>query len=167
VGELAVYDAGLSGSTIKAMGEVMAVCARADVPLLLHTNEPVGHSYPGKAPMTLRQIYAFVKAYPANTIVLAHWGGGLFFYALMKKEVREALTRVWFDTAASPFLYQPSVYRTAGEIVGFDKILFGSDYPLIPPERYFREMTTAGLAAPARDRICGENAWKLLKASCR
>jgi predicted TIM-barrel fold metal-dependent hydrolase len=163
VGELAVYGAGLSGRTVRALKEVMSVCARFEAPFLLHTNEPVGHRYPGKTPMTLLQIYRFLKSYPVNKIVLAHWGGGLFFYGLMKKEVRDVLRNVWFDTAASPFLYDPRVYRTAGEIVGYDRILFGSDYPLISPGRYFREMAAAGLSADAAALVKGVNAAALLR----
>ena len=163
VGELAVYDDGLSSRVSAALKDVMAECSRFEVPLLLHTNEPVGHHYAGKAPMTLRQIYLFLKAYPSNRIILAHWGGGLFFYALMKKEVRDVLQNVWFDTAASPYLYTPDIYRIAGEIIGFEKILFGSDYPLIRPQRYFKEMRSAGLSPSSMEQIEGLNAAQLLR----
>ena len=162
VGELAFYGSDLSDGASDALEDVMAVCFEHACPLLLHTNEPVGHAYPGKAPMTLRQIYRFVKKYPSNRIVLAHWGGGLFFYSLMKKEVKGALKNVWFDTAASPFLYLPGVYRLAGELVGYDKILFGSDYPLLKPERYFKDMQAANLPEPSLSRIRGLNAMDLL-----
>ena len=143
----------------------MLLCSQRDVPVLLHTNEPVGHVYPGKAPMTLGQIYGFLKTYSANRIVLAHWGGGIFFYGLMKKEVKEVLQNVWLDTAASLFLYNPEIYRIAGEIVGFEKILFGSDYPLINPQRYFNEMESTGLSATVVEQIKGFNAAKLLGLS--
>ena len=162
VGELAVYDRGLTPEVVKALGEVMALCAQNDLPFLLHTNEPVGHSYPGKTPNTLRQIYNFVRAYPSNRIVLAHWGGGLLFYGLLKREVGEVFQNVWFDTAASPFLYTPDIYRLGGEIVGFDKILFGSDYPLIRPQRYFSEMSSAGITPAQMAQIKGINAARLL-----
>ncbi|MDZ7698282.1 MAG: amidohydrolase family protein [Deltaproteobacteria bacterium] len=72
------------------------------------------------------------------------------------------LSRVWFDTAASPFLYAPDIYRVAGNIVGSERILFGSDYPLLNPERYFKEMAEAGLSKADVDRITGVNAEKLL-----
>jgi predicted TIM-barrel fold metal-dependent hydrolase len=162
VGELAVYGGDLSAGVINGLKEVMALCRQLDLPFLLHVNEPVGHTYPGKTLNTLRQIYAFLKAYPKNRIVLAHWGGGILFYALMKREVREVFNRVWFDTAASPYLYSPDVYRVAGEIVGSEKILFGSDFPLLNPDRYFKEMTAAGLAEKDLERIKGGNAARLL-----
>jgi predicted TIM-barrel fold metal-dependent hydrolase len=162
VGELAIYQSGFSREIIRNMHEVMQVCAESNVPVLLHTNEPVGHVYPGKSPVQLSEIYEFLKLYPSNKIVLAHWGGGLFFYGLMKKEVREVLKNVWFDTAASPYLYDPQVYRMAGEIVGTDKILLGTDFPLLSPKRYFEEMELAGLLEESVRRICGENAARLL-----
>jgi len=165
VGELAVYQSGFSEKIIRSLHEVMEICADRNVPVLFHTNEPVGHVYPGKTPVELSEIYALVKQYPSNRIILAHWGGGLFFYSLMKKEVRDVLKNVWFDTAASPFLYDPQIYRIAGEIVGTDKILFGTDYPLLSPKRYFEEMQLAGLSEESVRGICGENAAKLLSIS--
>jgi len=162
VGELAVYQSGFSAEIIRSLREVMEICAGFNVPVLLHTNEPVGHVYPGKTPVRLKEIYALLKHYPSNKIVLAHWGGGLFFYGLMKKEVKEVLKNVWFDTAASPLLYDPQIYRMAGEIVGSNKILLGTDYPLISPKHYFEEMEAAGLPEESARRICGENAANLL-----
>lgn len=162
VGELAVYQSGFSREIIRALREVMAICAARSVPVLFHTNEPVGHAYPGKTPLLLREIYDLLKEYPSNKIVLAHWGGGLFFYGLMKKEVRDVFKNVWFDTAASPYLYAPQVYRIAGDLVGFDRILFGSDYPLLKPDKYFREMAEAGLSSEALELVKGKNAVQLL-----
>lgn len=163
VGELAVYDSGLSAGMTGALEELLVLCSHLDVPLLLHTNEPVGHQYPGKTPTDLGDIYHLVRQHPSNRFILAHWGGGLFFYALMKKEVRDVLQNTWFDTAASPFLYIPEIYRIAGEIIGSEKILFGSDYPLLKPGRYFREMESAGLLPESRSKIKGENAAWLLR----
>jgi uncharacterized protein len=158
VGELAVYGAGFSLEAVPVMRELMDVCRRRHAVLLLHANEPVGHSYPGKAPMSLAALYGFIKAFPENRVILAHWGGGLFFYALLKREVRGVLKNVWFDTAASPFLYEPAVYRAAVEIIGPDRILFGSDYPLLKPARCLAELDEAGLSDEHRAMISGGNA---------
>lgn len=163
VGELALYDSGYSLEVQERLGEIMELCARLDMPVLLHTNESVGHAYPGKTPMQLSEIYQFIKRYPFNRIVLAHWGGGLFFYGLMKKEVDKAFRNVWFDTAASPYLYKPEVYQVAVDIVGPDKILFGSDYPLLSQERYFQEMRSTALSEETIRKITGENAAVLLR----
>ena len=80
----------------------------------------------------------------------------------MKREVKEALKNVFFDTAASPFLYEPEIYQLAIRLVGADNILFGSDYPLLPPVRYLSEIRDIGLTNSQIEKICGGNAKKLL-----
>jgi predicted TIM-barrel fold metal-dependent hydrolase len=161
IGELAFYQSGIENASLARLKPVMEICRDRNLPVLIHTNEPVGHQYPGKTPNTLSQIYQLIDTFPENNIVLAHWGGGLFFFSLLKKEVKQRLKRVFFDTAASPYLYDPSVYRLAIELVGVDKILFGSDFPLLPPARYFDEMKAAGLSQEEMGQICGLNAAKL------
>jgi predicted TIM-barrel fold metal-dependent hydrolase len=152
VGELAYYQSGFDEEAVKHLEPIMAICREADVPVLIHTNKPIGHQYPGKIPMTFPQLYGLIRRFPENRIVLAHWGGGIFFFHLVKKEIKESLRNVYFDTAASPFLYDPEVYSIAVQIVGPEKILFGSDYPLISPHRYFQEMKAAGLS-PAETHL--------------
>jgi hypothetical protein len=162
IGELAFYRSGIDADALDRLAPVMECCRRCGRPVLIHTNEPVGHDYPGKTPNTLAQIYELVRRFPENRIVLAHWGGGLFFFGLLKKEVKQALRNVWFDTAASPYLYDPAVYRTAIGAVGADRILFGSDYPLLSPNRYFKEWEAACLSPEERGQIGGLNAARLL-----
>ncbi len=163
VGELAFYTSNISKDTIKAFEPIAEIAQKSDVPILLHTNESVGHYYPGKSPMTLKEIYDFVQYFSANKIILAHWGGGLFFYYLMKKAVKGVLKNTWFDTAASPYLYDKEIYSIFTNIVGLDKLLFGSDFPLVKPGRYFEEMKAAGLPKDAIEKMCGKNAMALLK----
>ena len=61
---------------------VEALC-RHNLILLTHASEPVGHEYPGKGAVTPEMLYPFITRFPDLTIVCAHWGGGLPFYALM------------------------------------------------------------------------------------
>lgn len=159
LGEIAFYSTDLN---IRALGPLCELCALEDKPLLLHTNEPVGHRYPGKAPMTLAALYGLIKAHPRTKLVLAHMAGGLFFYASLKKEVSKALRNVWIDTAAAPFLYQPRAYALAVEFLGADKVLLGSDYPLLPVSRYRKELAAAGLSQPDLEAVMGNNAARLI-----
>ncbi|MFO7839624.1 MAG: amidohydrolase family protein [Desulfosalsimonadaceae bacterium] len=162
VGELAFYQGGFSSETLNQLEPVMAICREKGAPVMIHTNEPIGHMYPGKTPNTLSEIYELIKRFPDNRIILAHWGGGIFFYMLMKKEVRDNLANVYFDTAASPFLYSPQIYPVAAEIAGAEKILWGTDYPLIRPGRYFREIGGCGLTEGQSRQVLGANAKRLL-----
>jgi predicted TIM-barrel fold metal-dependent hydrolase len=162
VGELAFYETGIICEARDSLAPIMAICREKDLPVMIHTNEPVGHMYPGKSENTLAQIYDIIKRFPDNKIVLAHWGGGVFFYALLKKEVKKALKNVWLDTAASPFLYDPDIYRHAMDIIGVEKILFGTDFPLIRPSRYFKDFEAAGLTQEEKNAIRGNNARELI-----
>jgi predicted TIM-barrel fold metal-dependent hydrolase len=163
IGELAFYESGIDSEALKKMEPVMALCGEKNYPVLIHTNEPVGHMYPGKTPISLSQIYNLAAAYPDNKIVLAHWGGGIFFFNLLKKEAKDVLKNIYYDTAASPFLYDPSIYKAALELAGPGKILFGSDYPLLKPSRYYKDVDISGVSAKDRADILGCNAEKLLE----
>lgn len=162
VGELATYKAGLGTTVREALRPIAELCAEAGAPLLLHANEPVGHEYPGKSRIEVSELYALVKATPRTDWILAHWGGGLFFYELLKKEVSETLARVRYDTSAGPFLYKPTVYRRFIEIAGVEKLLFGTDFPLLELPRYEKDFAEAGLTEDERAAILGTNLAKLL-----
>jgi hypothetical protein len=121
-------------------------------PIMLHTNELVGHPYPGKGELPLAAIYALVKALPDLRLVLAHWGGGFPFYELMP-EVRA---------------YAPNIFRAVVNIVGAHKVLFGSDFPMILyPKRqkepdlrpFLGEVRGIGFSAEELAKILGNNAW--------
>jgi predicted TIM-barrel fold metal-dependent hydrolase len=165
MGELAFYTGGIEASDLDHLGEPMALCRERGSLALIHTNEPVGHDYPGKTPSTLRQIYDLVRRFPENRIVLAHWGGGLFFYSLLRKEVGESLSNVWFDTAASPYLYDARVWAAARDSIGVDRILFGTDFPLLRAPRTIKEIEASGLTSDEKARVLGANAARLLTRS--
>ncbi len=162
VGELAWYLEDLGEDLATYLAPIAELCQHYRAPLMLHINDPVGPAYPGKAAISLPAVYRLIKAFPEVDWILAHWGGGLPFYGLMKKEGPEVFRRVYFDTAASPYLYRPEIYRLAAEMVGPEKILFGSDYPLLPPSRYLKEMKDAGLSEEWQEMILGKNLAQLL-----
>ncbi|MEW6387908.1 MAG: amidohydrolase family protein [Thermodesulfobacteriota bacterium] len=162
IGELAWYSDDPRGHLLDFMAPIAELCQHHQAPLLLHLNDPVGAPYPGKAAIDLPEIYNLLKTFPRVTWILAHWGGGLPFFGLLKKEVPETFINVYFDTAASPYLYRPEIYRLAAEMTGPEKILFGSDYPLLTPSRYLKEMEQAGLSEEWREMILGKNLARLL-----
>jgi len=149
------------------LGDEMVMAPLAEVlkehrlALLLHSSEPIGHNYPGKGLVFPDILYPFITSFPDLTIVCAHWGGGLPFYALMP-EVKKAMSNVYFDSAASPFLYTPQVYRQVIQLVGADKVLFGSDYPLLAPSRLLKEIEGLDLAEEDKNLLLAGNALRLL-----
>lgn len=161
VGELRPDVQGFELAQETVMRPVAEALLRHRMMLLTHTSEPVGHSYPGKGSVTPDKVYPFLMNFPELTTVCAHWGGGLPFYALMP-EVKRAMKNVYFDTAASPFLYSSRIYSQAVQLVGADKILFGSDWPLLTQNRLIQEINSAELPQEARELILQGNARRLL-----
>jgi predicted TIM-barrel fold metal-dependent hydrolase len=140
---------------------VIEVIRKHKLILLTHDSEPVGHEYPGMGTITPDMLYPFITSYPDLTIVCAHWGGGLPFYALMP-EVKQAMNNIFFDTAASPLLYSPQIYEQVIPLIGAEKILFGSDYPLLAQSRLLEEIRSLDLPEGTRDLILSGNAQRLL-----
>ncbi|QNT75291.2 amidohydrolase family protein [Dehalogenimonas etheniformans] len=162
VGEIRPDVQGLNLDDQTIMSPMIESLVSNKLILLSHVDEPVGHHYPGKGKATPSSFYSFIQSYPDLKLVLAHWGGGLPFYSLMP-EVRKAFYNVWFDSAASPFLYLPPVYKRVAELSGVDKILFGSDFPLLSPRRGLDELVSSGLAGTDMSKITGGNAASLLE----
>jgi predicted TIM-barrel fold metal-dependent hydrolase len=156
VGEIAFYRDEMTSQDIHSIRPILTQMEKQGIPLLLHTNETLGHSYPGKGRTPLDRFYELILSFPTLPIILGHWGGGLPFYELMP-EVAKRLVNVYYDTAASPFLYSKKIYAIAREIVGVEKILFGTDFPLISPRRYFKELEESGLSRQDQEKILGLN----------
>ena len=72
------------------------------------------------------------------------------------------MTNVFIDTAASPFLYSPQIYNQVIQLVGADKILFGTDYPLLTPGRLLKEIDSLDLPEETKSLILSGNAQRLL-----
>ena len=161
VGEMRPDTQMFSLAAREVMIPLVQVMLKHKLVFLTHASEPVGHQYPGKGSVTPDVLYPFITEFPELIVVCAHWGGGLPFYALMP-EVREALSNVYFDTAASPFLYRPQIYNQVVEIIGADRILFGSDYPLLNQSRYLKEIHSLDLPEEAKKLILSGNARRLL-----
>ncbi len=161
LGELAFYDLGWNASLAENLQPVLDVAAALGKPLLLHVNEPVGHQYPGKIRVDFTALLNMIESNPSITFILAHFGGGVFVYGLMP-EIMKALAKTYVDTAASPYLYNPKIFKVACDVMGEEKILFGSDYPLLSLSRYLRDLEKADISSAVRGAILGGNAQKLL-----
>ncbi|OGN99359.1 MAG: hypothetical protein A2Y89_01700 [Chloroflexi bacterium RBG_13_51_18] len=161
VGELRPDTQSLDYSRKNAIKPFTDLLRKHKLITLTHASEPVGHLYPGKGAATPEVLYKFITNLKGLPVVCAHWGGGLPFYTLMP-EVRDALEDVYYDTAASPFLYRPEVYLQVSRITGADRIIFGSDFPVVAQGRIVNEIREAGLPDEAENGILSLNARRLL-----
>ena len=161
IGELMPHGQDYRLDDLDRMRAIAELAIARDIPILTHSSEPVGHLYPGKGDAYPDRLFTFINAFPELKVIAAHWGGGLPFYALMP-EVKRALANVWFDSAASPYIYDSSIYRIVRDLVGIDRILFGSDYRLLSIARCAAQVEALELPVSERDAILGTNAARLL-----
>ena len=161
IGELRSDVQGFNLADETTMKPLVDAALKHDLIFVSHSSEPVGHEYSGKGSITPDILYSFITAFPNLKLVCAHWGGGLPFYALMT-EVAKALANVFFDTAATVFLYKPEIFKQVSRIIGSDKVLFGTDYPLMHQNRVIAQIQSSQLPEEDKARILGANAQKLL-----
>ena len=161
IGELHPDTQGILDADLAALAPVLDCAKDLDMSVLIHASEPVGHGYAGKGTATPEVLMALVNAFPNNTFIFSHFGGGLPFYGLMP-EVKSALKNVYFDSAAFPYLYRPEVFDVTATAVGAEKILFASDFPLVTQKRALDEFGHAGLNDEQSRLVRGGNASTLL-----
>jgi uncharacterized protein len=135
------------------------------VPALFHTGQTgIGAGLPGgrgiklrySAPMLLDDVAA---DFPGLTIVMAHpsvpWQDEAISIATHK-------ANVYIDLSGwSPKYFPAQLVRAAGGLLK-RKVLFGSDFPLITPERWLRDFDGLDLKPELRPLILKENAARVL-----
>lgn len=157
LGELNADAQGFDLADPSPLAGLAATLVARDRPLLLHASEPLGHAYPGKGTATPDRLLRFLAAYPALRVAAAHWGGGLPFYELMP-EVAAATRNLWYDSAATTYLYRFDIFPRVAALAGADRILWGTDFPLLRQAPFLRRTRESGLDAAALAAILGDNA---------
>jgi len=159
--------------------EAMTLAAECELVVLFHVDEQVGRDHAGRMRTAPEDFQWIAEACPNLRIILAHFGGGLVFHRL-NRGVKKVFDRIWFDTAASPLLYDSAVYGAAIACGVGDRLLFGSDFPLITRPRrsslpaggydwgrpemgsHLNEIRGSGLSDSDLSRILAGNAADLL-----
>ncbi len=166
LGELSPHAQGygVEGGNFHA---VLAVAAELGWPVNLHVTDPASGNYPGRVETPLVDFVRLAEAWPNVNFILAHWGGGL----ATGRGAGLKMENVFYDTAASPLLYDATVWARGTAAAGAERILFGSDFPLnvypkLEPEaemkRLLAEARGTGLAEGDLTAVLGGNARRVL-----
>jgi uncharacterized protein len=139
--------------------------AEAGLPALFHTGHSgIGSGLPGGGGVRLKYsnpIYVDDVAadFPEMPIVLAHpsfpWQDEAISIAMHKPEVYIDLSG-W-----SPKYFPPQLVRYANTLLR-RQVLFGSDFPMITPDRWLRDFEQLEIDPEVRPLILKENAARLL-----
>ena len=139
--------------------------AAAGLPALFHTGHSgIGSGLPGGGGIRLKYsnpmcVDDVAADFPTLTIVLAHpsfpWQDEAISVALHKQQVYIDLSG-W-----SPKYFPPQLVRYANTLLR-DRVLFGSDYPLITPDRWLDDFAQLEIKPEVRPLILKQNAARLL-----
>jgi predicted TIM-barrel fold metal-dependent hydrolase len=175
--ERAVNELGLRGLKLhpttqaffpndRRFDELWAKATELEIPVLFHSGQTgVGAGAPGGGgyklkysnPMLLDDVAA---DFPKLTIIIAHpsvpWQEEQLAVALHKRNVFIDLSG-W-----SPKYFRPILVQYISSLLR-DKVLFGSDYPVLQPERWLRDFEALGLEEEVRKKVLLENARRVLK----
>jgi predicted TIM-barrel fold metal-dependent hydrolase len=162
LGELGFYSRDFDPEILSRLVPLMELAREKNMPVIFHSNEQAGHSYPGKAPMTVSGILNFIEKFRNNKIILAHLGGGVLFFNLLKNP--PPMENILFDTAAIPFIYKKNIYEILENNFFQDKIVFGTDWPLISPQRYFKDIEANSISNHFKNKLYSENIISFLNA---
>ena len=104
-------------------------CIQENWPINIHVTESLNLPHSAYTQTPFQFYLDLAIAFPELKIILAHWGGGIPFFEQNPK-LKPLLKNVYYDTAASPLLYDMIIFKNVISMVGIEKIIFGSDYPL-------------------------------------
>ncbi|MFE2236038.1 amidohydrolase family protein [Streptomyces sp. NPDC059442] len=138
------------------------------VPALFHTGQTgIGAGVPGGGGIRLKYsnpmlVDDVAVDFPELRIILAHpsfpWQDEALAVATHKPHVYIDLSG-W-----SPKYFPPQLVRYANTLLK-DKVLFGSDYPVITPDRWLADFEKLDIKPEVRPKILKENAARLLGLS--
>jgi uncharacterized protein len=149
----------------RAVYPLYAAVEEMGLPAVFHTGQTgIGAGTPGgggirlkySSPLYLDDVAA---DFPGLTIVLAHpsfpWQDEALAVATHKPLVHIDLSG-W-----SPKYFPPQLVQYANTLLQ-DKVLFGSDYPLLTPDRWLADFDALPIKPEVRPKILKENAARLL-----
>jgi hypothetical protein len=166
LGELSPHSQG-HGIDDPVFGDVLALAAELRLPVNFHVTDPASKNYPGRVETPLADFTRLAREFPRTTFILSHLGGLL----PLVDSSAVSWPNLFYDTAAVPLIYPPDVLRRMLDAVGGEKVLFGSDYPLVlfPREetgpgfaRFLAQVSEAKLTAAERVALLGDNLERLL-----
>ena len=135
------------------------------VPAVFHTGQTgIGAGLPGGRGIKLRRsdpmlIDDVAADFPGLTVILAHpsvpWQDAAISIATHK-------ANVYIDLSGwSPKYFPPQLVRAMNSLLQ-EKVLFGTDYPLLTPERWLRDFDRLEIKPDVRPKILKQNAARVL-----
>ncbi|MBQ3658207.1 MAG: amidohydrolase family protein [Bacteroidales bacterium] len=136
------------------MDDIYEVISALKMPILVHAGD---YRYDFSGP---KRILNVIEKHPSLIVVAAHFGGYTEWDNSMKYLVGQ---RVWFDTSSTLWQLPKEKALKMIEAHGYEKFLFGSDYPMWDHQDELKRFDSLKLNEEKREAILYKNAERLLK----
>ncbi len=134
--------------------KIYELCEKNEIPILMHTGD---YRYDYSNP---NRVVPILKIYTGLTLIGAHLGGWSVWEEACEKMA--GLPNLYVD-CSSTFSFCHDLKKAKEWIgrYGYDRVLFGTDYPMWNPIRELDTFLSLDLGEDANRRILGENAKRL------
>ena len=134
---------------------ICELCEAAGLPILMHTGDRrYDHSNPNRLLLVL-------KAYPALTVIGAHFGGWSIWEEAWKELA--GLPNFYVDCSSSFYYLDRERAAAITRAYGADRVLFGTDYPMWKPAKELDFFFSLRLTEEEQKQILSENAKKVFR----
>lgn len=135
---------------------IMEEARRARCPVLIHSGHP-----PFSLPWSIGEL---AENYRDVTIVMLHMGHGHGVYIEAAINTARRYDNICLETSGMPM---HTKVREAVEILGEDRVMYGSDVPFHDPAIEIARVTASGLSKSKLDRVFYTNASEILLSKRR
>ena len=135
--------------------EIFALCEEFGLPLLLHTGDK---RYDCSNPNRLIPV---LERFPRLTVIGAHLGG----WSIWEEAAHalQGIPNLWFDCSSTFAWLDPQIARDLILLLGTDRVLFGTDYPMWTPAKELATFLSLDFTQEQRLQILAENAKRVFR----
>lgn len=129
---------------------ICALCEEAGLPLLLHAGD---RRYDCSNP---NRLIPMLRQFPRLKVIGAHLGGWSIYEEAAKQLV--GIENLWFDCSSTFYWLEPVRAKALIRMLGTDRVMFGSDYPMWTPENELQTLFDLGFTDSELENILSKTA---------
>lgn len=131
---------------------------KLNIPVIFHCG--IELSSPGEVKSSPDRMIKVLDKFSEMKVIGAHMGG-----FMMWEEVLEKLAgkNIYFDTSDSIRAMKPELLYMFFEKHGFDKIIYGSDFPMQTPKEEVAFIKNLNISEENKNKILGHNVCRLMQ----
>lgn len=129
---------------------ICELCEEAGLPMLMHTGD---RRYDCSNP---NRLIPLLRQFPRLKVIGAHLGGWSIYEEAAKQLA--GFENLWFDCSSTFYWLDPAIARNLIRMLGTDRVMFGSDYPMWTPGTELQTLLNLGFTDGELENILSNTA---------